>query len=158
MGAEDTLKLLDSRMAETIRSATSRKALREFACACARLALSRAGVNDPAITRAAALSEAIGEPDEDVAEARRELGSLIDRLDEIAFDLRDRADAGQPSVYDEYRRGFAAARAVASLDAALNPDPLTAAAEACYEALAAKVDREVLATLARSQLTNAARG
>ena len=70
-------------------------------------------------------------------------------LDEAAWDLQERMDAGQ-AAHDEYLAAFRRARAVTSLWFALDSDPMVAAMEASYEARAAADDaavrREITAT------------
>lgn len=72
-------------------------------------------------------------------EERRAIKQLADRLDESAWDLQDRVEAGEADQ-DEYLDEFRRARAVTALWFALEPDPLVAAVEAAYEAQAATDD------------------
>jgi hypothetical protein len=81
--------------------------------------------------------------------ARSEVKEVVERLDEKAFDMQDQVEAGK-AEYDDYVRAFRRARAVASLEYALDPDAVTAAAESCYEAVAATDDVEALVGLAES--------
>jgi hypothetical protein len=72
-------------------------------------------------------------------EERRVVKQLADRLDESAWDLQDRVEAGEAGR-DEYLDEFRRARAVTALWFALEPDPLVAAVEVAYEARAATDD------------------
>lgn len=69
------------------------------------------------------------------------LDAVVDRLDETQWDLRDRFESGEVSE-EQYLAAFGRARAVNALRFALETDPLVAAAEAVYEALAVTDDRE----------------
>jgi hypothetical protein len=64
------------------------------------------------------------------------LQSLVDRLDEIQWDLQEKMGEGSIELSD-YLAAFHTARAVNSLYFALNADPFVAASEAIYEAQAA---------------------
>ena len=68
--------------------------------------------------------------------ARSSLASAVERLDAVAFDLDDDADAGRASI-DDYESAFAQARAANAALAALDPDPCRGVMEALYEAAAA---------------------
>lgn len=69
------------------------------------------------------------------------LDAVVDRLDEAQWDLRDRFESGEVSE-EQHLAAFGRARAVNALRFALETDPLVAAAEAVYEALAATDDRD----------------
>jgi hypothetical protein len=73
---------------------------------------------------------------------RERVKDLEVQLDETAWDLQDRADAGDASQ-DDYLAAFRRARAAAALWFALDDDALQAALEAVYEARAATDDNEV---------------
>lgn len=64
------------------------------------------------------------------------LVALAARLDDQAFDVMDRVDAGLDE-YSRYENAFAQARAASAVAAALTPDCLTAALETVYEGQAA---------------------
>lgn len=64
---------------------------------------------------------------------------LADELDEIAWDLQQRSEAGNASQ-EAYLAAFGRARAAAAIGFALDGDALTAALEAVYEAQAAVAD------------------
>ena len=76
------------------------------------------------------------------------LESLVDELDDVAFDLHDDGDdAG-------YAKAFDRARAAHSVLFALEPDPVEAVLEASYEAIMAReVDVEGFRALVRGSLT-----
>jgi hypothetical protein len=74
---------------------------------------------------------------------------LADELDEVAWDLQERVDAGEADQED-YLAAFRRARAVAALWFALDEDPPTAAMEAAYEARAATDDGVVRRELAKT--------
>lgn len=64
------------------------------------------------------------------------LQAVVDDLDRLAFDLRDRVDAGEAS-HENYEHAFGQARAAAAVAAAFDPDALQAVLETVYEGLAA---------------------
>ena len=70
--------------------------------------------------------------------ARSSLASAVERLDAVAFDLHDDADAGRASI-DMDESGFAQARAANAALAALDPDRCRGVMEALYEAAARMV-------------------
>jgi hypothetical protein len=80
-----------------------------------------------------------------------ELKSLLDELDELAWDIQDEAEAGNVP-WDRYSEAFARARAANSLLFALSPDPFVAATEAAYEANAATNDFERVTVIIETAL------
>lgn len=58
---------------------------------------------------------------------------FVERLDEDAWEIQERVDAGEVAS-DEYIAAFSRARAGSSSTFAANPDPRVAAVEAIYEA------------------------
>lgn len=120
--------------------------LRDLARRSAEWAVSRTGVQDPAID---AGLEALtsGRPSQD---ARIAVHKAVERLDQVAFEMQVGVDSGGASEED-YLRAFAQARAAAAVQYALADDPREAAMESMYEAQAAdgSVD-ELLAELGLS--------
>jgi hypothetical protein len=110
--------------------------LRQAAAGAVHLAVTRTGLAAPPLNAAlAALREGrFGDSTERSAVLR-----LADELDEIAWDLQERSDAGTGSR-DAYLAAFGRARAAAAVGFALDADTLMAALEAVYEAQAAVGD------------------
>jgi hypothetical protein len=75
-------------------------------------------------------------------EARASIKSLADELDEIAWDIQDRVEAGDADE-DDYLAAFRRARAAMSLWFALDSDQMVAALESVYEARTALDDASV---------------
>src|SRR5215471_9210009 len=71
------------------------------------------------------------------------LGQLESELDNLAWDEQQRMWQGAAED-DDYGRAFARARAVSALQYALGPDPLWAALQVVYEAIAATDLDEIL--------------
>lgn len=65
--------------------------------------------------------------------AHEAVSALVDDLDEKAFDLQDRLEAGE-NVEGEHRLAFARARAAAAVAMAFDRDALHGAFESLYEA------------------------
>ncbi|TDO67691.1 hypothetical protein EV651_103605 [Kribbella sp. VKM Ac-2571] len=93
------------------------------------LAVRCADVADPTLTEAlnAIRSRSFG-----IQDLRSRLDALTGELDEIAWGIQDRVDAGDASA-DEYRRAFVKARAVAAIAFALDGS-LAASFDSLYEA------------------------
>lgn len=85
-----------------------------------------------------------GESDE-----RSATKALADELDEAAWDIQERVDAGE-AEQEDYLSAFRRARAATALWFALDDDPRTAAMEAAYEARAATDDGVVRREIAAS--------
>lgn len=85
-----------------------------------------------------------GESDE-----RSATKALADELDEAAWDIQERVDAGE-AEQEDYLSAFRRARAATALWFALDDDPQTAAMEAAYEARAATDDGVVRREIAAS--------
>ena len=119
--------------------------LRTVAEAVVIAALRAAGLSEVRVERAleALRARAYGD-----SEQRASVEALADELDEAAWAVQERMDAGEPNEA-EYSAAFRRARAAASLWFALDSDPLAAALEASYEAQAAAdeatVRREIAA-------------
>ena len=86
---------------------------------------------------------------EDFGEGRHfsALRSLVESLDERAFDICDLLEEGEASEV-EYLVAFRSARAANALEAALNVDPLAAAADSLYESLHSVEDQESVRDIA----------
>jgi hypothetical protein len=112
----------------------TRHQLVERACL---LAVQRADVADPNLAEAldAIRSRSFGSQ-----ELRSRIDALTNELDETAWDLQDRVDAGDASE-DEYRQAFAKARAVAAIGFALDGS-LAASFDSLYEAYHAIDNRD----------------
>ncbi len=110
--------------------------LRRAAAGAVHLAVAHTGLAAPPLDAAlAALREGRFGDSADRSAALR----LADELDEIAWDLQERSEAGTGSQ-DAYLAAFGRARAAAAVGFALDADALTAALEALYEAQAAVAD------------------
>ncbi len=124
--------------------AASEIELRRFAADCAALGLDAAALDDAAVRAAATLSLdwSRGCPPASLllTGTKEALAGTVARLDEVGFDLYDAADsAGElksDSFQRAYRVAFNRARAANAVLAALQADPLAAAAEAAYELIA----------------------
>jgi hypothetical protein len=103
-------------------------------------------VSDVADGRARDALEALGRGAVGDAAERRNVRVLAEELDVIAWDVRDRVEAGQ-ATDAEYRAAFARARAAAALDQAFGVKSLPAAYETFYEASFAINDLERLKAL-----------
>jgi hypothetical protein len=69
----------------------------------------------------------------------------------VSGKLQERVDAGDASP-QEHLSAFSQARAAAALNLAFDPDPVAAAQEAAYEALAAVDDLDAIRRIVREQL------
>jgi hypothetical protein len=121
--------------------------LRRIAERVAQAAIERAEINDERTDGALAALRAGSFGDTD---ARASAKALTDELDEVAWDIRDRVEAGD-AEQEEYLAAFRRARAAMSLWFALDADPIVAALELVYEARAALDDgavRELVAEAA----------
>jgi hypothetical protein len=83
------------------------------------------------------------------SEEREAVKAFADRLDELAWDLQERVDAGEAEQVD-YLTAFRKARGATALWFALDADARTAAIETAYEAQAATDDGVVRRELAAS--------
>jgi hypothetical protein len=143
----DSLETIAPGLSDRIAEADA-AAARRFAFGVARLACGVAGVRDRT-----ALDIAAGglERDTAVAELVR-LWRLERRLD-AACEARLDPDAAYPDVTElRLRPECTEARAVASVVAALKPNPHLAAAEAAYEAWASGCDQDAIEALAHRML------
>jgi hypothetical protein len=133
------LNMLDDSIATFVRGATD-DARRKFARAVAQLALERAFAGDTSNEKSV-LRQALATkpPAPDVAAA---VEKIVDKLDEAGFDLSEKCDRGN-ATQQEYQAAFAKARAANAVWYALHADPLVAASETAYEAVAAVGDDPV---------------
>ncbi len=138
------LGTLDPELARRVLAAPE-AACRSLAAGAAEAALSVVGA--PADERLLAAREAVRLGNVGDSHVRSALQTLVEELDEAAWDIQDQVEAGR-RPYEEYQSAFERARAINALWFALDPDPRVAAGEACYEALAAGVDADQLALLA----------
>jgi len=153
MIADATLNLLDPKIANLLRTTQNDSALRCFARESARFAVDRLAFSNPPIEQALQILE---NPVKELGEAalvqlRNEITRIIEDLDERAFDLRDKVEAGEAS-HDDYLDTFSKARAASSVLASLSDSAIQAAAEACYEAFASMDDRKELEEIASKLL------
>jgi hypothetical protein len=121
--------------------------LRRIAERVAEAAIEGAELSDGRADGALAALRAGGFGDTD---ERASAKTLTDELDEAAWDVQDRVEAGD-AEQGEYVAAFRRARAGMSLWFALHADPLVAALESVYEARAALDDgavRELVAEAA----------
>jgi hypothetical protein len=120
--------------------------LRVAAESVVRAALRAADVRDESVEQGLTALGAgrYGDPD-----VRSAVKGLADRLDELAWDIQERVDAGEADQKD-YLAAFRKARAATALWFALDEDPRTAAIEAAYEAQAATDDGLVRREIAAS--------
>ena len=147
-----TLRLLDPRLSALIRQTSDPATLRRFASACARSALSATSLHDETLDRAVAHAETLGaQATNETDRLRQSVERIVERLDTDAFDAQDALDAGT-GPREAYDSAFARARAATAVLRSLDPTPLVAAAEACYEAFHATGDADGLVAVARDAL------
>lgn len=117
--------------------------LRRGARYAALLAIDRSGLRDPRVDAALAALDSGRTGD---GSARDALLRLLEELDDAAWAMRQRVEAGK-ATSEEYDRVFRRARSANALWAALDADPMVAAADGAYEAHAAIEDWEPLLAL-----------
>lgn len=122
--------LLDEAVASFVKAATD-AARRRFARACAQLAVEHAFAGDTSNDKAV-LRQALATPPP-APDAANTVEEIVDRLDELGFDLNDKAEAGKVSQA-EYIAMYNKARAANAVWYVLHADPFVAAAESAYEA------------------------
>ncbi|MGX5681486.1 hypothetical protein [Schumannella luteola] len=108
-----------------------RDRLRSIASEVARQAVERVQLDDPDVLRAVE-SDPLPEGDS----LRAMLSMVVERLDEVAWEIQSRIDEGTESQAD-YESVFKRARAAHALWFSLDPDPMVAAKESAYEAYSA---------------------
>lgn len=143
MGVETyrTLEGIRPGLADCLLNAPSER-LRRLAAMVANAAARSAGLTDQRVIAALdALESKAGIDYSMFSDLRDRMESLVEELDNIAWDLQEQADASHSSEEEyvqalekEYAPAFARARAAAAVAFALHPDPLTAATSAIYEA------------------------
>ncbi|MDO7881352.1 hypothetical protein [Antiquaquibacter soli] len=111
-----------------------RDRLRSIASEIARQAVERLELDDPDVLRAVQ-SEPLPESDP----LRATLFRVVERLDEVAWEIQSRIDEGT-GTEAEYESAFTRARAAHALWFSLDPDPMVAAKESAYEAYSATDD------------------
>lgn len=143
------LSTIASDLAEDLERRPSTQ-LRKVATAAALLAVDRTKLVDPRLDAAlAAMREgAAGNGAE-----RSAASSVTEELDETAWDIQEKVDAGTQSQ-QAYLEAFRRARAAASVYFALDSNPLDAAREAVYEAEAAVGDLEAIRTAISPAMAN----
>ncbi len=139
MSVPARLKLLDPVLRQVLNNA-SEPAQRQAALAVSRLVGDRARIADPRLGAALERLQA-GEYGDSLQ--RRAVLALTQELDEVAWDVNRRVEAGEADKAD-YVHAFRKARAANAVWYALDSDSLAAAAEATYEALAAIDDHEAV--------------
>lgn len=139
------LKLLDPAIRQLLEGA-SEEARRRAASTVSRLAADRLGLSDP---RLQAALERLRRGEYGDSPERRAIEAMTKELDESAWDIQDRVEAGAAAQAD-YVKAFRIARAANAVWCALDADPMEAAVEATYEAGAAIDDP----TLVRATVTN----
>ncbi|MEG4802252.1 hypothetical protein QUB63_20355 [Microcoleus sp. ARI1-B5] len=129
---ENRLEFIDAEQSELLKQATISE-LRNAAKVACEFALERTSFSHPIIEEAL---EALEKSQCGDVSLQNKLQSLVDRLDEIQWDLQEKMGEGSRELSD-YLAAFHTARAINSLYFALNADPFVAASEAIYEAHAA---------------------
>jgi hypothetical protein len=133
--AFDRYARLDSTAPDLVRrlECASSRELREISARVVGAALRKTDLHEPRIGAALAALRAsrFGE-----SAALAALSQLESELDNLAWDEQERMWRGT-ATEDAYHRAFARARAVSALRFALEPDPLWAALDGVYEAIAA---------------------
>ena len=121
--APDLVQLLEAQDAATLSSVARRTAA---------WSVESVGLSDPRLDLALAAQEASFD-----AAQRAEVERLVEELDEAAWDVQERIDAGtaDEAAYDV---AFGLARAANAVWFAMGSDPREAALEAAYEAQAAQ--------------------
>ena len=133
------LDLLDSKLADRVRSINNNATLRLFACACASLALTCCKSGDPRSSRAVEVGRqyakgTVGDNELGIAYADAE--KAAEAADEIASGMQSAFEDGRTSVGD-YKRAFGVARAAFSAQYCCHKLSIEAADNATYEAWAA---------------------
>lgn len=132
---ENRLEFIDAEQSEMLKQATLAEQRNAAKVAC-KFAIERTSVSYPIIEEGL---EALEKGQWGDFSLLNKLQSLVDRLDEIQWDLQEKM--GECSIeLSDYLAAFHTARAVNSLYFALNADPFVAASEAIYEAHSATDD------------------
>jgi hypothetical protein len=136
--------LLDEAVQGFVQSATD-DARRKFARACAQLAVERAFAGDSSNDKAVLRQALATKPPAPVVAGSVE--KIVDQLDEVGFDLNEKAEAGKATL-EEYQAAYNKARAANAVWYVLQEDSLLAASESAYEAGVA-VGEDAIARLAK---------
>lgn len=145
--SENRLETIDSKLSKRLKQVPSRQ-LRIAALAVFEAALERIGLRDPTIDKG--LEALRSERDYD-PQLRKQVKSLVERLDEIQWNLQDMREEGNASE-SQYLAAFSQARIANALYFALDRDAYVAATETIYEANAAVDDLEGLKKIISSIL------
>jgi hypothetical protein len=133
------LDLLDSDLANQVRSVKDAVRLRLFACECASLALAYCTARDPRSLNAVDLARLYAKgraSDAELDDAYTSAEKAAKAADEVAFDMRDAFEESR-AAEEEYTEAFAAARAAFSARDCCQRSSIEAANNAGYEAWAA---------------------
>lgn len=129
---ENRLEFIDAEQSEMLKQATIAEQRNAAKVAC-KFAIERTSLSHPILDEGLQSLEKDRYGDFSL---QNKLLSLVDRLDEIQWELQEKI--GECSIeLSDYLAAFHTARAVNSLYFALNADPFVAASEAIYEAHAA---------------------
>jgi hypothetical protein len=129
---ENRLEFIDAEQSEMLKQATIAEQRNAAKVAC-KFAIERTSLSHPILDEGLQALEKDRYGDFSL---QNKLQSLVDRLDEIQWDLQEKMGEGSIELSD-YLAAFHTARAANSLYFALNADPFVAASEAIYEAYAA---------------------
>ncbi|MEG3858890.1 hypothetical protein [Microcoleus sp. herbarium12] len=129
---ENRLEFIDAEQSEMLKQATIVEQRNAAKVAC-KFAIERTSLSHPILDEGLQSLEKERYGDFSL---QNKLLSLVDRLDEIQWELQEKMGEGSIELSD-YLAAFHTARAVNSLYFALNADPFVAASEAIYEAQAA---------------------
>jgi len=131
----ERLSTVASDLVERIEGA-SEAVLRQSTGKAAQYAVEQVGLRHEIASRALATLDdhEFGESEE-----RRAVESLVNELDERAWDIQDQVEQAQ-ATEEQYLATFTQARAASAIWFALDEDPRKAALEAVYEAYAATGD------------------
>ncbi|MEZ2226359.1 MULTISPECIES: hypothetical protein [unclassified Microcoleus] len=129
---ENRLEIIAPEQSEMLKQATISEQRNAAKAAC-KFAIERTSLSHPILDEGL---EALEKGQCGDVSLQNKLQSLVDRLDEIQWDLQEKMGEGNIKLSD-YLAAFHTARAVNSLYFALYADPFVAASEAIYEAHAA---------------------
>jgi hypothetical protein len=114
-------------------AAQESEVLSNLARAAAVWVVDSVGLRDSGVTE---VMEQLGNSERPSADCVNSLRVIVQKLDEAAWELQDKLDAGE-SIGSDYELTFGRARAASAVLFAASADPLSAASEAIYEAHAA---------------------
>jgi hypothetical protein len=146
--AKAVLQRLDPRLTHLLVASKRPDALRRFAHACAMYAVQSCQLKNSELEEALALTDAhvtSWPSEEELAPLKRAVLSIAGQWDDAADTARTALEdqrygaesepTMEPSEHSDYVIPFRRARAATSVARCLEQNPLTAATEACYEAL-----------------------